>query len=340
MQPINLAIAGLGFMGATHVRAALALDNIRLVAVVGPEEKRLEGDFRDVGGNLGVKFDVVDFSNVRKYRRIEDALADPGIDAFDLCLPTDLHAKMTVAALRGGKHVLVEKPMALNNSDTAEMLRESEGAGKILMTGQVLRFFPAYAEARRMVRNGDLGRIRMSWFRRHCAAPAWGDWIHNSTRSGGGIFDLLIHDVDFSIALFGEPKAITAVGSAGGGEKDLNGLLSAMLHYADHGPAIIEGGWHAQGPHPFSMSFTISGEEGTLEFSSAGRPLTLSRKGAAATELVTLPECDGFQEELRYFADCAASNRIPERCLPRESAAAVKVALSMLDATAHSRTNS
>ena len=199
------------------------------------------------------------------------------------------------------------------------------------MTGQVLRFLPAYVEAARLVHSGELGAIRMSWFRRHCAGPSWGEWLTDPARSGGGIFDLLIHDIDFSIWLYGEPASVHSVGTGPTGTKDVNGLISATLQYAASGPAIIEGGWHARGPYPFSMSFTISGERGTLEFSSAGCPLTLSRAGAAGTEIVALSEYDGFAEELRYFADCVASNTQPERCPPRESAAAVKVALRMLE---------
>src|ERR1700722_10441493 len=153
MPPVNLAIAGLGFMGATHARAAMSLDNVRLMAVVSGDEKKLAGDLRDVGGNLGVKGELMDFSSVRKYRRIEEALADPEIDAIDICLPTDLHAPMAIAALRAGKHVLVEKPMALSEKSANEVLREAERSGRILMTGQVLRFLPAYAEAARLVRS-------------------------------------------------------------------------------------------------------------------------------------------------------------------------------------------
>jgi predicted dehydrogenase len=311
-------------MGATHARAAMALDNIRLLAVVSGDEKKLAGDLRDVGGNLGVKGELMDFSNVRKFRRIEEALADPEIDAIDICLPTDLHAPMAIAALRAGKHVLVEKPMALTEASANEVLREAERSGRILMTGQVLRFLPAYAEAARLVRSGALGPIRMSWFRRHCAKPSWGGWLADPARSGGGIFDLLIHDVDYSVWLFGEPAAITAAGSGG--------LISATFQYGDTGPVVIEGGWHAQGPYPFSMSFTIAGRDGTLEFSSAGCPLTLSRAGADATEVVAVEDGDGFTQELAFFADCVASNRQPEHCPPRESAIAVKVALSMLEA--------
>jgi predicted dehydrogenase len=330
MQPVKLAIAGLGFMGATHARAAMSLDNMRLAAVVSSDEKKLAGDLRGVGGNLGVPGELMDFSSVRKFRRIEEALADPEIDAIDICLPTDLHASMAIAALRAGKHVLLEKPMALSEASANEVLREAERSGKILMTGQVLRFLPAYVEAARLVRSGDLGAIHMSWFRRHCAKPSWGGWLADSTRSGGGIFDLLIHDVDYSIWLFGEPASMRSAGSGGAAGMLQNGLITATFLYPSTGPVVIEGGWHAQGPYPFSMSFTIAGERGTLEFSSAGRPLTLSRAGGETTEIVPLPEYDGFQEELRYFADCVASNRQPAKCPPAESAVAVKVALKML----------
>ena len=311
-------------MGATHVRAARALGSVRLAAVVESDEKKLSGDLRDVGGNLGVKFDLMDFSQVKQFRGIEGALADPEIEAVDICLPTDLHVPMAIAALRAGKHVLVEKPLALTEAAANEVLREAERSGRILMTGQVLRFLPPYAEAAKLVRSGALGPIRMSWFRRYCAKPSWGGWLTNPARSGGGIFDLLIHDVDYSILLFGEPASITGAGSGG--------LISATLQYADRGPVVIEGGWHAQGPYPFSMSFTIAGEDGTLEFSSAGCPLTLSRAGAAAPEIVPVPDWDGFEQEVGYFAECAANNRQPEKCPPRESALAVKVALHMLEA--------
>jgi predicted dehydrogenase len=323
-QPVNLGIVGLGFMGATHARAAMALDNVHLAAVVEPNEKKRSGDLRDVGGNLGVAGELMDFSSVRQYARIEDALADPGIDAIDICLPTDLHAPMAIAALRAGKHVLVEKPLSLTEAAASEVVREAEKSGKILMTGHVLRFLPAYVEAARLVKSGELGPIRMSWFRRHCAKPSWGGWLTDASRSGGGIFDLLIHDVDFSIWLYGEPASMTAAGSSG--------LIAGTFQYAVSGPVVIEGGWHAQGPYPFAMSFTIAGEKGTLEFSSASCPLTLSRAGAESTEMVPVPETDGFEQELRYFADCVQTGRQPEKCPPSQSALAVKVALGMLEA--------
>ena len=332
MRPVNIAITGLGFMGATHTRAALAVDSLRLVAVVESDPKKRSGDLRDVGGNLGVRGELHDFSRVKQYENFEDALADPEIDAIDICLPTDLHAPMAIAALSAGKHVLVEKPMALSEGQTESVLRAAEISGKVLMTGHVLRFLPAYAEAAKLVRSGELGAIQMSWFRRHCAKPAWGGWLTDPARSGGGIFDLLIHDVDFSIYLFGEPESISASGSAG--------LMTATFVYANSGPVVIEGGWHAAGPYPFSMSFTIAGESGTLEFDSLSCPLTISRAGAKSTEVLPVGDLDGFEQELRYFAECVASNRQPEKCPARQSASAVKVALNMLQAASNQKTNS
>src|SRR5208282_1781726 len=148
----------------------------------------------------------------KHYTLLEDALADPEIDAVDLCLPTDLHESATVAALRSGKHVLVEKPMALSVEACHRMIAEAARAGKILMVAHVLRFFPAYRALQSAIAAGELGSVRMAAFRRRCAQPGWSDWITDKSRSGGGAFDLLIHDVDMALRLFGAPSAISATG--------------------------------------------------------------------------------------------------------------------------------
>lgn len=323
MSVLNLAIAGLGFMGATHARAAQSCANVRLAGVVSSDDKKLSGDLRETGGNLGTGGDLLDFSGVNKFRRIEEALADSSIDAVDICLPTDLHAPRAIAALRAGKHVLVEKPLALTEAAAEEVVREAERCDRILMAGQVLRFLPAYAEAAKLVRAGVLGSIRMAWFRRVCAKPGWGGWLMDAARSGGGIFDLLIHDIDFAIGMFGEPESITAAGS---GE-----LINATFQYGS-AVVVIEGGWHETGPYPFSMAFSIAGEAGTLEYSSSGLPLTLYRKDGAAPEVIAVPEIDGFAAEIGYFAECALENRQPELCPPHQSVVAVKTTRKMLDA--------
>src|SRR5579862_5204628 len=103
---INIAVVGLGFMGVTHLKAWRQVPAARLHAVVDADPRRLSGDLSSVSGNLGGGGEQFDFSHVRGFLSIEEALADPLIDAVDICLPTDQHAVAATAALRAGKHVL------------------------------------------------------------------------------------------------------------------------------------------------------------------------------------------------------------------------------------------
>src|SRR5215472_16223631 len=137
---MKIAVAGLGFMGSTHIKALRSVPQAQLIAVVSNDEKKLSGDLSGIQGNLGGPGEKMDFSGVRKYRTISEVLGDRDVEAVDICLPTRLHAPTTLAALRAGKHVLVEKPMALDAPSTDAMLTEARSSGRVLMTGQVLRF--------------------------------------------------------------------------------------------------------------------------------------------------------------------------------------------------------
>jgi predicted dehydrogenase len=88
------------------------------------------GDLSKISGNLSRAGEKLDFSNVKQYAKLEEALADPSIEAVDLCLPTYLHESAAIAALRAGKHVLVEKPMALDGEACDRMIAEAEKSGK------------------------------------------------------------------------------------------------------------------------------------------------------------------------------------------------------------------
>jgi predicted dehydrogenase len=309
-------------MGSTHLKALKHIPAARVAAVVSGDPVKLNGDLSAIQGNLGGPGERFDFSNVRKYTRAEDALGDPDIDAVDICLPTHLHAPVAIAALRAGKHVLVEKPMALDGSKSRRMIEEARKAGRVLMTGQVLRFFPMYRSLMDIVRSGELGPVRAALFRRRCAAPAWGKWLLERNEGGGGVFDLLIHDVDMCLHLFGKPKAVSATGY-----EDLAAgidFVNAHLHYPGIGAVVVTGGWHHPKAYPFSMEYTVIAEEGTLEYSSAGRPPALYRKDGTETVLPQT-DADGYQAQLEYFVDCANNGRHPDLCDPEESAVAVEV---------------
>ena len=325
---MKIAVIGLGFMGSTHVKALRSVPDAVLAAVVSSDDQKLSGDLSGIQGNVGGPGEKMDFSGVRKYRHIGEVLADPEIEAVDICLPTDQHAPAALAALRAGKHVLVEKPMALDGAAADQMLAEARKAGRVLMTGQVLRFIGAYRKTAERVKSGALGAVRAALFRRRCAAPAWSQWLADPAKSGGGVFDLLIHDVDYCIHLLGPPAAVSATGY-----EDLArgiDLIFAQFHYPAIGAVGVTGGWHHPKSYPFSMEFTVVADGGTLDYHSDGRPLALY--GAdGEKQILDSAEDDWFAEELEYFVDCAVHGRNPELCPPEESALAVKLARLMVE---------
>ena len=193
------------------------------------------------------------------------------------------------------------------------------------MVAHVLRFFPAYHALQRAVENRKLGAIRLATFRRRCAQPNWSSWITDKSRSGGGAFDLLIHDVDMALRLFGAPSAISATGyedSPAGVD-----IISARLYYGGF-VGEITGGWMGPGGFPFSMEFTVLGDRGVLEYNSESRPLRQYGGG----EEVPLETMDGYAAEIAYFAECCRSGEQPSLCPPSSSAESVRLALAMFEA--------
>lgn len=315
-------------MGSTHLKALQSVEGVTLEAVCSVDEKALSGDLSGVQGNLGGPGERMDFSNVKKYREVEALLADPDIEAIDICLPTNYHAAAAIGALERGKHVLVEKPMALDGESADQMLKAAEASGKILMSAQVLRFFPAYVALREALLS--LGPVRSSVFRRRCAAPSWGGgWLKDPSLSGGGVFDLLIHDVDMAIHLFGVPESIEATGYEDA-SKGID-IIHGEFFYRDGASVLVTGGWHHPKAYPFSMEYTVVADGGTVEYSSAGRAPTLY--AADGTEKALEPkEQDGYAAEIDYFLQCCRSGLQPEICPPRESAEAVKLTRLMIEA--------
>jgi predicted dehydrogenase len=320
---MKIGVFGLGFMGSTHLKAYKLIPQAELAAVVSDIPQALTGDLSHIQGNIGGPGEKMDFSALAKYSDPFEALKNPAIEAVDICLPTHLHASVAIAALRAGKHVLVEKPMALNGEDCDAVIRAAEESGRMLMSAQVVRFIPSYAVTARMFKAGELGPARSAIFRRRCSAPPWSEWLDKKNLSGGGVFDLLIHDIDFAIHLFGLPEAVSAVGY-----EDLKrGIdwVTAQLFYPAIGGVVVSGGWHHPKSFPFSMEYTLIGDCGTVEFNSAGLPPTFYRADGQKQTL-TVPATDGYQAELEYFLDCCIHGKQPEFCPPRESAAAVKLA--------------
>ncbi len=304
-------------MGATHATALSQLPDASLAAVCANDERRLSGDLTDVGGNLGTTFGKLDFSHVRKYRRWQELVEDRSIDVIDICLPTEFHAPVAEAALQAGKHVFCEKPMALKERDCESMIDTARKTGRLLMVGQVLRFFPVYKLLKDSIASGKWGRIRSTTFIRRCGMPQWSKWLGDEERSGGALMDLLIHDIDQALWQFGQPDRVSAKSM---GAPDT--MMAALIY--PEGPEVrIQGGWFAP-ETSFSMSYQARFDRAELEMTLDG--VTVS-DAAGVRESVELPAEDPYREQLGYFLECCRNGSQPERCMPRESANAVKVAL-------------
>ena len=169
------------------------------------------------------------------------------------------------------------------------------------------------------------GAVRSAFFRRRCAAPAWGGWLKDPSKSGGGVFDLLIHDVDMCLHLFGRPEAVSAVGSLRHGCRPGHTSRSIVLSLR-HGRRF--GRLAARGRVPVRHG---------IQRRSGRREHRIQFRRPAADGLRHRPNrpCrwkvrDGYAAEIEYFVECCRSGQQPERCLPKDSANAVELMRTLL----------
>ena len=304
-------------MGAVHLSAYAKITGANVTAVCASGTKGFTGDLSQVGGNIARESLKFDFSTVRKCTNWRELVGDANIDAVDICLPTDLHTEVAVTALGNGKHVLCEKPMALTVPECERMISAAVRQKRILMIAQVLRFWPEYEELRKFVQSGEYGPVRSTTFVRCSGLPDWSGWLTAESRSGGAVLDLMLHDIDQTLSLFGIPQRVAAK-SIGGPD-----TMMATLIYRGGPEVRIQGGWFAPGT-PFSMSFQVRADRAELEWMPEG--LFLS-DGTGQRRKLDVSGADAYESELTYFIGCCRNGEQPTRCMPVESAEAVKLAL-------------
>ena len=315
-------------MGRVHFDCWRKSAVAELVAVSARNPKLLAGDWAGKDFNIGEQAAAhVDLSGVATYLQAEDLIADPNVDAVDICMPTPLHGPLAMAALRAGKHVFCEKPMSLSLETCAEMERTARECGRQLMVGHCLRYWPQYVKAHELLTGGELGRALYASFHRSSAAPMWSadDWLMKGEESGG-VLDMHIHDVDVALWWFGRPRSIRVSGLV---PRGLPMLIDAAWEY-DAGPSVhLHGEWDRNGG-AFRHAFRLVMENGTLVHDIAvdANALTLLRDGKA--EPVPLAATSGYQDELDDFAAGINAGRASHRITPADSRLAVEVGLEEL----------
>ena len=119
---VRIGIVGIGFMGMIHYLAARRVEGARVVALCSRDPKKLAGDWTSIQGNFGPRGTQMDLSGLSLYADFAAMLADPQVDLVDLCVPNDQHGRLAIQALEAGKHVLVEKPIALTMAEADAMV--------------------------------------------------------------------------------------------------------------------------------------------------------------------------------------------------------------------------
>lgn len=304
-------------MGVTHLGALSQLPDVQAAAICSANPRVLAGDLSGIGGNIKRAAYNFDLSTMRKHRAWQDMVNDPELDAIDICLPTHLHRSVAVAAMKAGKHVICEKPMSGSRADCQAMLDAATETGRTLMIAHVLRFWPEYIKLYEFVKGGENGGIQTATFIRKCGIPDWSRWLTNEGESGGAILDLLIHDIDQILMLFGMPERVAAK-SMGGPD-----TVSATFLYGSKIEVRLQGGWFDAGV-PFSMGFQVRADRALLELTPEG--LMLSDQSGQRKKIEAGTD-DPYAAELAYFVECCKNGKSPEHCPPAESAKAVEIAL-------------
>lgn len=221
----KVAVIGTGSIAQSkHIPAYLKHPDAEIVAICDIDPETLEKVGNDL--ELDEKFRFLDYNELLKMGEIE---------AVDICTPNYVHADPTIKALLAGKHVIVEKPIALNAEEGAAMVDASRKSGKKLMVALCQRWRSDVQALKRFIDAGDMGEIyyaRVHALRRR-GIPSWGVFTQKDKQGGGPMIDIGVHILDLTLWLMGHPKPIAASGlcyTKFGTRPGLVGLFGAWDH--------------------------------------------------------------------------------------------------------------
>lgn len=322
---LKSAIVGMGFIGNTHANAHMNVDNLELVAVVDMNE--------ELGRKAAAKY------SVKYYKDMQVMLQNEAVDIVDICVPTWLHEQCIELATRYKKHIICEKPITLNIESFDRIVDMVKKAGVRFMVAQVIRFWPEYARVTELYNTGVLGDVDMVYAGRLSEFPKWSTWHHIPEKSGGCLFDLSIHDLDYLRYLFGEVDCVYAVG-----HKSKTGCwdhVSSSITFKNGVNAIVEGTYEMFGGFPFTMSLRVHGSKSIVDYvlnaghnledvDNARRQLYIYEQNNTPKKLC-VEMYDAYQAEIRYFADCVANNKPNDKMSVESSRETLKLVLAVKD---------
>lgn len=330
---LRFGVIGAGQIGLHHMEALRRCDRTELVAVAESNRERLD--------------EAAERHRIAaKYADYRSLLKRNDIDAVSIALPNHLHAPVALAALRAGKHVHLEKPMALNARQAARVIAAAKRARRLLMVGQNMRFTSDAQMLKLLIERGALGEVyhARAWWIRRAGIPRIGSWFTQKKFAGGGaLLDIGVHVLDLALHLMDnfQPVAVSGItharfgprglGSGGWGMSevdkkvvfDVDDYAAALIKLKGGKSVILEVAWAAHLPEP-SHGVQLFGTNG----GGSVFPAQIYRRsgGTAAYEVLT-PESMKLpcpEERLHHFVDCVLDRKKP-MVAPEQSLAVQKI---------------
>lgn len=311
---IRWGVIGLGWFGEVHADNLAEMPDVELTALCTRRPNRLG----EVADRLGIE---------KRYTDYRELLADPDVDVVSITTHIYDHRDIAIEALRRGKHVLLEKPMAPTAADCDQIIQAAiEGSG-LLMVGHICRFDPRVALAKEAIEQGRIGKI-ISMHARRNLSKAIGRLVLDdiSALMGDGI-----HDADLMLWFSqANVSSVYAQEVHPGQNKYPDGGWS--IARLDNGAvAVVESVWHLPESTPYAIDarLEVIGTEGALYVNCGEAGLAIhDAAGVKLPDTMYWPRPFGrytgvLQEELRYFANCVRAGQTPQRITPAESRAAV-----------------
>jgi predicted dehydrogenase len=318
---INVGVIGAGFAGSLHARAYARLPGVQVAVVADQNEAKAAALAAEVDARAATDGEAI--------------LRDPSIALVDVALPTPLHTEVAIRAFEAGKHVVIEKPLALSVQEADAIIEASDKSGKFLMVSHVLRFWPEYVAIRKVLHSGRLGQPRIATAHRLSNLPQWASWFRDPAQTGGSVLDLHIHDLDLMNWLFGQPRRVKAIGARGetGGWDHVISQVEFDTVYAS-----VEASNLMPLDFPFTAGLRVVCDRGVIEYQlraggasfESGEPVHYCALHEAKhpNQPVEFEPGDAFEREIAYFAACVERGTPPETVTPGDARLAVQTALA------------
>lgn len=312
MVDVNIGLIGCGAMGRVYADRLMRTEGVRVAAVCHPERAKATA--------------LAELLQAGIYESYTEMIARPDLDIVCVTLPTYLHKEYVQQALEAGKHVICEKPLALTEEDCVELIKTSRTNGARLCVAHVVRFFPEYRDARSRLLSGEVGAAKSVRMTRASLMPSENSWFLDKRKSGGVVFDLMIHDIDYVLWLLGD--RITHIRAEMTAREGVEQAL-AWLYYADGATVSLEAVW---GASEFHAGFDLTGDQGVLRFGSIKEDFNSENKAShenSSDRGVIIPEASELEDpyycQLLSFIRAIETNG-PVPITAEEACSAVRIA--------------